>query len=337
MTDPSQSSGDLETEFTYTVIDDDDGVRLDKLLAMRFTELSRARLKSLILDSQVSINNIPCDDPSKKVRLGMTLRVNVPEPEDDTPTPEKIDLDILFEDDDMLVINKQTGLVVHPGAGNRNGTLVNGLLYHCGDSLSGIGGVRRPGIVHRLDKETSGLMVVAKSDKAHKKLSSQLSDRSLGRHYKAFLWGVPSLGRGVVDQPIGRHQTSRIKMAVNRRNGRSARTHYKVFEQYGDAASLVDCKLESGRTHQVRVHMAFVKHPLIGDPLYGIQENAAQSLLRKSGFEEPYTSQILSFSRQALQAWKIEFIHPINGEQMSFEVPMPTDLANLQKALKTVA
>lgn len=320
---------------TYIARAEDDGQRLDKVLAVHAQDLSRSRLKALILDSAVLINEKICTDPSAKIREQDVLSVDVPAPVDDTPLAEDIALDIVYEDDALLIINKNAGLVVHPGAGNQTGTLVNALLHHCGDSLSGIGGVKRPGIVHRLDKDTSGLMVAAKSDKAHKGLSAQLSDRSLHRRYKAFVWGVPEIIKGSVNEPIGRHPSHRLKMAINHKNGRQALTHYSLDKKFGSAASILDCQLESGRTHQVRVHMAHIKYPLIGDPLYGLQDNAGRSRLAKQGYDEDAASQIMDFPRQALHAWKIGFIHPLSGEALSFEAPLPEDMKTLLSLLDT--
>ena len=335
MSDVSEDITDDQDILSCTVQAEDDGARLDKVLATRFSDLSRSRLKALILEEAVMLDDAVCTDPSRKVKEGMVLTVAVPPPVDDVPVPENIPLDILYEDEALLVINKQAGLVVHPGAGNHSGTLVNALLYHCGDTLSGIGGVRRPGIVHRLDKDTSGLMVVAKSDAAHQALSAQLSDRTLGRHYKAVVWGVPYPAKGFVDQPIGRHPTHRLKMAVNHRNGRTAGTHYQLAESYEGAVSLVDCRLESGRTHQVRVHMAYIKHPLLGDPLYGVQRNAGEAALKKAGYEPDVIQEIMAFPRQALHAWKMAFIHPLSGAPMAFEAPLPEDLGFLINLLKS--
>lgn len=314
---------------TCTAKAEDQGQRFDRVLALRFPDFSRARLKNLILEGAVRLNDAICTDPSRKVASGALLEVAVPPAMDYAPAAENIPLSILYEDDDLLVIDKQAGLVVHPGAGNFTGTLVNALLYHCGDTLSGIGGVRRPGIVHRLDKDTSGLMVAAKSDMAHQGLSAQLADRTLSRHYKALIWGVPSLSKGVVDQPIGRHPANRLKMAVTRKDGREARTHYHVLHRYANAASLIDCKLETGRTHQIRVHMAYIRHPLAGDPLYGLARNAAESMLKKAGYEEADRMAILAFPRQALHAFQIGFIHPRSGKEMSFKTELPADMQNL--------
>lgn len=319
----------------FSVQPSEHGLRIDKALAAYCEGFSRSRLKALMLEGAVMLDGEACDDPSQKVREGMVLEVAVPPPVADEPEAENIPLDIRYEDEDLLVINKQAGLVVHPGAGNWTGTLVNALLYHCGDSLSGIGGVRRPGIVHRLDKDTSGLMVVAKSDAAHQALSAQLSDRTLGRWYKALVWGAPSQRKGRIDQPIGRHPSSRLKMAVTPKNSRSAVTHYFLEERYRDAASLVECKLESGRTHQVRVHMAFIKHPLVGDPLYGLQRTAAAAILRKSGYKDEAAATILDFPRQALHAWKMEFIHPRTNKPLQFEAALPPDMIGLISIFKS--
>jgi 23S rRNA pseudouridine1911/1915/1917 synthase len=277
-----------------------------------------------------------CADPARKMQENETIALFLPPPVDDTPEPENIPLDIIFEDGHLLIINKQAGLVVHPGAGNRTGTLVNALLYHCGDDLSGIGGVRRPGIVHRLDKETTGLMVIAKTDKAHQGLSEQLAGRLVKRHYKALVWHVPALRKGRVDEPIGRHKTQRVKMAVNPGDGRAAATNYEILERYGEAAALLECRLESGRTHQVRVHMSHIGHPLIGDPLYGIQKNGAQAALKKAACPEEISEQILSFNRQALHAFKISFTHPVTGEKTAFEAPLPEDMDKLTGLLRII-
>ncbi len=323
-----------DTSVTVLVEPDNTFLRIDSFLAAQCEDLSRSRLKALIQEGVVTVDGKICTDPAFKVKEGMSLHVTVPAPVDDTPMPEDIPLDVVYEDDALLVINKPVGLVVHPGVGHAQGTLVNALLYHCGDSLSGIGGVKRPGIVHRLDRETSGLMVVAKSDKAHHGLAAQLSDRSLNRIYNAFVWRVPEIRKGKVDQPIGRHPSNRLKMAVVRRNGREALTHYTLLETYGKAVSLMECKLASGRTHQIRVHMEYAGYPVLGDPLYGIQKTASQSLLRKSGCDEDTSASILSFPRQALHACQISFIHPLTGDRMTYESTFPADMQDLIGLLK---
>lgn len=224
-------------------------------------------------------------------------------------------------------------MVVHPGAGNWTGTLVNALLHHCGGTLSGIGGEMRPGIVHRLDKETSGLMMVAKNDEAHQGLSAQLADRSLSRTYHALVLGVPLPIKGVVDRPIGRHRHDRQRMSVMSSAPREARTRYRVLEDFGGACALVECNLETGRTHQIRVHMQAIGYPLIGDPLYGPQPSALRSKLKKIEYSSENIDEILLLGRQFLHATRIMFIHPITGEEMGFEREKPTDLLKILKIL----
>ena len=235
----------------------------------------------------------------------------------------------------MLVINKTVGMVVHPGAGNQNGTLVSALLYHCGDSLSGIGGVKRPGIVHRLDKDTSGLMVVAKNDRAHNGLAEQLVDRSLSRLYQALVWKEPTPIKGTINAPIGRDQKNRLKMSVRSHAvGREAITHYLREETFSGIASLVTCKLQTGRTHQIRVHMQHLGHPLLGDPLYGLPPQEQRSLMNRGGYEEEDRDFVMAFPRQALHAAGIQFIHPVSGEEMEFESDLPQDLQELLDLLR---
>ncbi len=312
------------------------GERLDKALAALCDDYSRSRIQSLIEDGDVTLNGKVCTSSKQKVVAGDVIKLTVPPVIDAIPKPEDIPLDIVYQDDDLLVINKPVGLTVHPGAGQHSGTLVNALLYHCAGELSGIGGVARPGIVHRLDKDTSGLMVVAKNDRAHQGLSEQLVDRTLGRIYTAFVWKVPMPIKGIIDQPIGRHKISRIKMAVRGASARDATTHYHVEQAYGHTAAKVICQLESGRTHQIRVHMAHLKHPLIGDALYGLTEQEGRSLLNRAGLQEEARSQILSLDRQALHAGIIGFVHPVTGEEMEFEADLPEDLLALESVLETI-
>src|SRR5262249_44762531 len=253
------------------------GARLDRVLAAHLKELSRSRLKTLILAGHIAMDGRTIRDPDTRVNAGAEIVVAVPAPETAIPTPEVIPLAVVYEDDALIVIDKPGGRVLHPAAGNQTGTLVNALIAHCGASLSGVGGVRRPGIVHRLDKDTTGLMVVAKTDRAHRALAAQFADHGrsgpLQRAYLAFVWGVPDRPKGVIDKPIDRHPHARDKMAV-REGGRDALTHWEVIETFrgtdGDkVASLVECRLETGRTHQIRVHLASIDHPILGDDVYG--------------------------------------------------------------------
>src|SRR5664279_2038978 len=269
-----------EATETIKIAAEEQGQRLDRVLAARIPALSRSRLKALILDGQVAIEARTIRDPATYVNSGDTVTVTLPSPEQPKPAGEPIPLTIVYEDDSLIVIDKPKGLVVHPSAGHATGTLVNALIAHCGDSLSGIGGVKRPGIVHRLDKDTSGLLVVAKTDKAHHGLSRLFADHgrklSLTREYLALVWGEPDRQAGVIDAPLGRHNIQREKMAVvPEERGREAITHWRVLEKFGAdrdkkaVASLIACQLETGRTHQIRVHMAHYGHPLLGDRVYG--------------------------------------------------------------------
>ena len=311
------------------------GTRLDAALARRFEDYSRNRLKDLILTGAVSINGRLATDPSYKLRAGDDVTLDAPPPEEAEPAPENIPLDILYEDDALIVINKPVGMVVHPAPGSPSGTLVNALLYHCGDSLKGIGGVKRPGIVHRLDKDTSGVMVAAKTDQAHQHLAAQFADHGrtgpLHRAYIAFAWGRTQVAFGSVDAPLGRDPANRLKQAV-RKDGREAITHYAVEARYGDEGwdiTRIRCELETGRTHQIRVHMAYIGHPLVADPLY------ATGFATKSNRLPPDLKAIVdSLSRQALHAAELGFEHPETGEEMTFEAPLPPDLAALEEALE---
>lgn len=309
------------------------GERLDKALAILCPDVSRARLQALIKSGHVCVSGIVQTKASAKLEEGDAISVDIPAPVSAEPEAEDIPLDIVYEDADLLVINKQAGLVVHPGAGNWSGTLVNALLHHCAGGLSGIGGVMRPGIVHRLDKETSGLMVVAKNDFAHQGLSAQLADRTLSRIYHALCLGVPMPPSGTVDKPIGRHGQNRLKMAVSNKNARDAVTYYKTLENYGDVLSLIECKLETGRTHQIRVHMAAIGYPLVGDPLYGPQKTALQAALKKCHLEKGAAQIISEFPRQVLHARSISFIHPRSDKRHSFESDYPEDIGKILKIL----
>jgi 23S rRNA pseudouridine1911/1915/1917 synthase len=315
----------------------DAGERLDRVLAARIADLSRSRLKALILAGEVAIGGRTIRDPGHHVNVGDAIVVEVPPPEPAEPAPEDIPLDIIFEDDQIIVIDKPKGLVVHPAAGNWTGTLVNALIAHCGDSLSGIGGVRRPGIVHRLDKDTTGLMVVAKTDRAHASLSAQFADHGrsglMQRAYLAFAWGVPDRPKGTIDQPIGRHPRARDKMAV-RPDGREAVTHWEVLERYSGSdgapvASLLACRLMTGRTHQIRVHLASIGHPLLGDNTYG------SGFRTKTARLPPEASHALAaLGRQALHAYLLGVEHPSRGEYLEFRSELPGDLGGLRFGLR---
>jgi 23S rRNA pseudouridine1911/1915/1917 synthase len=311
------------------------GERLDRLLAQN-AELSRSRLKALILAGAVTIDGSTIRDPGHRVNAGDAIRVAIPPDAPAEPQPETIPLNIVHEDDALIVIDKPKGLVVHPAAGNPSGTLVNALIAHCGASLSGIGGVKRPGIVHRLDKDTTGVMVVAKTDRAHRKLSAQFADHGrsgpLQRAYLAFVWGAPDRPKGTVDAPIDRHPKARDKQAV-RQGGREAVTHWERLETYAGidgkpVASLLSCQLETGRTHQIRVHLAHIGHPLLGDDVYGPGFKTKAALLPQAA-----RAALESLGRQALHAYLLGFEHPVTGETMSFRAPLPADLAVLRRAL----
>lgn len=320
-------NSDMTTR-TILVEEQEEGIRLDKFLSIQCPDLSRTRIQNLIEEGFVSREAIPLLSPSLKTKSGWEIRIEIPEAVEAIPIPQEIPLDILYEDNDLLVINKPAGLVVHPAPGNHQGTLVNALLAHCGESLSGIGGVKRPGIVHRLDKDTSGLMIVAKNDQAHHHLSHQLSTRALSRVYQAFLWGVPKPIAGRLQTQIGRHPKDRKKMAVLNHGGKEAITHYQVKEAYGTLVSLVECKLETGRTHQIRVHMTHLGHSLFGDPTYGRLPKGVPTFLKDLLKEDPWSQ-----GRQALHAAEIKFIHPKTHEELSFSCLLPEDMRTLKNVL----
>ncbi|WP_407152653.1 RluA family pseudouridine synthase [Bradyrhizobium sp. ORS 86] len=319
------------------VAGDEGSARLDRVLAQRTPELSRSRLKALILAGSVTVKDAVVRDPAYHVAKGDTIIIDVPEAVPAEPKAEDIALDIVFEDDDIIVIDKPKGLVVHPAAGHATGTLVNALIAHCGTSLSGIGGVKRPGIVHRLDKDTTGLMVVAKNDQAHQSLTAQFADHgrtgSMRRGYMAFAWGVPNRPHGTIDAPIDRHPHAREKMAV-RQGGREAITHFEVQQSFAGrdgkpVASLLTCQLETGRTHQIRVHLAHIGHPLLGDAVYG------PHFKTKAGHLGPEARAALTgLQRQALHAYLLALEHPRTGELLHWEAPLPQDMLLLQRALE---
>lgn len=317
-------------EHDYEVSADDEGQRLDQFLAERSADLSRSRLQQLIKAGAVRL--IDGEDkkltPKDKVKQGQIYEIDMPESEEFQVLPEDIPLDIVFEDADVVVVNKPAGMVVHPAPGHYSGTLVNALLFHCKDTLSGIGGVKRPGIVHRLDKDTSGLMVVAKNDKAHHLLSKQFSKRTLSRRYYALVWGMPSPAEGRIETPYGRHSKDRKRMAVLKEGGKEAITNYRIEKLFRLQASLVDCKLETGRTHQIRVHMSHICNPLVGDQSYAANRRMPAN---------PYPEMIKlmdAFKRQALHAYALTFIHPTTKEEMIFECDMPADMKDLCDSLE---
>lgn len=316
------------TSFEATATEADAGQRLDRLIAARLPELTRSRAKALIEAGRVSLGGATISEPSYRVKPGQTFAIIVPEPEPAFPLAQNIPLDIVYEDADVIVVNKPAGLVVHPAEGNPDGTLVNALLAHCGPSLSGIGGVRRPGIVHRLDKDTTGLMVAAKNDAAHQALAAALEARRIERVYQALVWGVPSPREGEIAGNIGRHPVDRKRMAVVTRGGRAALTRYRVLRPVGPVASLVECRLATGRTHQIRVHLASIGHPVVGDPLYG---RATAARLRR--LAPAARAAVEGFGRQALHAQRLAFVHPRTGEALSWSVPLPTDMAELIRSM----
>ncbi|GIQ79029.1 pseudouridine synthase [Bradyrhizobium sp. RD5-C2] len=334
--DLNQVSSNGGRKLEVIVAGDEGSARLDRVLAQRTPELSRSRLKALILAGSVTVKDAVVRDPAYHVANGDTIIIDVPEAVPAEPQGEDIALDIVFEDDDIIVINKPRGLVVHPAAGHASGTLVNALIAHCGSSLSGIGGVKRPGIVHRLDKDTTGLMVIAKNDKAHQSLTAQFADHgrtgAMERGYMAFAWGVPNRPHGTIDAPIDRHPHAREKMAV-RQGGREAVTHFDVRESFAGrdgkpVASLLACRLETGRTHQIRVHLAHLGHPLMGDSVYGAHFKTKAGQLGPEGKHA-----LTALDRQALHAYLLALEHPRTGELLHWESALPEDLLLLQRAL----
>lgn len=325
--------------------------RLDKALSRDVPadeNLSRTRLSRLIEEGAVSVDGVAVCDPKYKVPEGAAVVISVAEAEDSHIGPENIPLEIVFEDPDLIVINKPAGMVVHPAPGSPNGTLVNALLHHCGDDLSGVGGVKRPGIVHRIDKETSGLLVVAKSDAAHHGLAAQFEAHSVERYYRAICYGVPDANdprlrgvKGVSFEPgnimrlttqLARHKTDRQRQAVLFHGGRHAVTRARVVEMFGAPAglALIECWLETGRTHQIRVHMAHAGHGLVGDPVYGGKRKLAAKAFSPSAAEA-----VRAFPRQALHAAILGFEHPVTGENLRFEAELPEDMQNLIDTLRT--
>jgi 23S rRNA pseudouridine1911/1915/1917 synthase len=335
---------DRTTE-TVTIAADEAGGRLDRVLAARIPALSRSRLKALILEGQVTIQGKiearTILDPATPVNSCDTIIVNLPPPESASPKGETIPLTIVYEDDSLVVIDKPKGMVVHPSAGHATGTLVNALIAHCGDSLSGIGGVKRPGIVHRLDKDTTGLLVVAKNDRAHRALSKQFADHGregpLKRGYLAFVWGAPDRPKDTIDAPLDRNPHARDKRAV-RANGREAITHWQLLEKFlgrdgKPVASLLACTLETGRTHQIRVHLAHIGHPILGDATYGTGFKTKANRLGPKA-----QAALAALGRQALHAYLLVIEHPEtrnSGDVLEFQSELPGDLRRLRDALVT--
>ncbi len=313
---------------------DDAGKRLDSLLAAHSAGFSRNRTKSLIKDGHASIGGATILDPNHRVNPGEEITLEVPEPEDPTPRGEAIPLRVVYEDDALIVVDKPAGMVVHPAAGNWTGTLVNALIAHCGASLSGIGGVRRPGIVHRLDKDTTGLIVVAKTDAAHRGLAEQFADHGregpLQRRYRALVWGAPETAAGTVNAPLDRSNANRMKRTVVTSGGKHAVTHWQVLQRYAvdgarePVAALVECRLETGRTHQIRVHMAHIGHPLVGDADY-----AAGFATKARRLPDGASAAVEALGRQALHAAVLGFRHPLTGETLIFESSPPADMATV--------
>lgn len=325
-----------EQRFEIEAGGDDEGERLDRFLARHMPGLSRSRIKALIKAEHACLNGHTIVEPNLRVKPGEIYQLTVPPALPAIPKGEAIPLNVIYEDAWLIVIDKPAGLVVHPAAGNWSGTLVNALIAHCGDSLSGIGGVKRPGIVHRIDKETSGLMVVAKTDAAHRALAEQFADHgrsgALERSYEALVWGVPRPRKGAIDAALGRKPQQRQKMGVLAKGGKKAVTRYEVLEVFGPAnepvASRVKCILETGRTHQIRVHMAHIGYPLIGDPLYGTGFKTKSQLLPDRPREL-----VDKLARQALHACVLGFAHPESEEIMHFESPLPDDISRVLKCL----
>lgn len=313
----------------------ENNMRLDKFLTLKLPEvltadtvMSRSRLQKLILGGNLTLDDVIISDNSRKVKTGDAYILNVPPAEEAAPVAENIALEIIYEDDDLLVVNKPAGMTVHPAAGAWHGTLVNALLYHCAENLSGIGGVKRPGIVHRIDKETSGLLVVAKNDFAHQNLSEQFAEHSIERTYWAVVYGVPQPLEGTIEGNIGRSPFDRKKMSIVSIGGKTAITHYKTLQIFGRSAALVQCNLETGRTHQIRVHLSSKGYALIGDKVYVKNHKSDLAL------PVEIKNYVNTFPRQALHAKSLGFIHPRSGKLMQFDSELPTDMQQLLQKLE---
>ena len=295
-------------------IQEEQQMRLDKYLSEQFPEQTRSYLQKLIKEGQVRVNGKSVKS-GYQLSIGDEVSVSIPEPKELDVEPQKMDLDIIYEDEDVILVNKPKGMVVHPAPGHTSDTLVNGLLYHCKDHLSGINGVARPGIVHRIDRDTTGILIVCKNDMSHNSIAAQLKEHSINRRYRALVHGNIKEDQGTVEGPIGRHPVDRKKMAINERNGKPAVTHYTVLERFGNY-TLIECKLETGRTHQIRVHMTSIGHPLVGDEVYG----PAKSPFKLQG--------------QCLHAMVLGFVHPRTGEYMEFWAELPVYFEELLRKLR---
>lgn len=298
----------------FSVDGSENGIRIDRYLSEKNAELSRSYLQKLLKEQGITVNGREVK-ANYKVQAGDEIRISLPDLSEPDILPEDIPLDILYEDEDVMVVNKPKGMVVHPSAGHTSGTLVNAILFHCQGNLSGINGVMRPGIVHRIDKDTTGALLICKNDVAHRDLAEQLKEHSIKRRYRAIVSGNLKDDEGMVEGPIGRHPVDRKKMAINYKNGKEAITHYKVLERFGNA-TYIECRLETGRTHQIRVHMTSIGHPLLGDEVYGSGKN-------------PYHLQ-----GQALHAMVLGFVHPRTGEYLEFTAPLPEYFTNLLEKLR---
>ena len=329
--DPNEFS--QENQIQVAVAPGSEGERLDRMLANQLPDRSRSYLKRLIEAECLQRDDKTREtiiEPSYRVKLGDRFLLSIPDPLDAEPIGEDIPLTVVFEDDDLIVVDKPAGLVVHPAPGNTTGTLVNALITHCGENLLGIGGVRRPGIVHRLDKDTSGLIVAAKTGTAHQGLTKQFSERTVERAYTALVWGLPRPAAGTINQDIGRSRRDRKKMSVRREGGKTAKTNYRVKKVFSNGAvSALECRLETGRTHQIRVHLAHQGHPVIGDPIYG----GGATRMRLSCVEKLTGELITRLERQALHARLLGFTHPLTGENHLFESELPPELAELVEIL----
>lgn len=321
---------DIQIYNTPIVNKDFKRLRIDKFLSACFPDISRSQIQRMIAWGNVVCDDVTVGDNSYKIKEGESFVLTLPEAVDAEPQPQDIPLDVVYEDKDIIVVNKPYGMVVHPAPGAADGTLVNALLYHCHD-LSGIGGVKRPGIVHRIDKDTSGLLVAAKNDNSHKLLCEQFAEHSIERTYSAFVFGVPNPLDGTIEGNIGRSPYDRKKMAIVAKGGKHAVTHYQTIEKFKNEAALIKCRLETGRTHQIRVHMTSAGHSLIGDKVYG----KSRKLAVKNAPEKAEIF-INMFPRQALHAQSLGFVHPGTGERMFFEAPLPVDLQELLQALRQI-